>query len=479
MRKSVSALFLFTLAIAGSLSVGQADSVCYDLLGCFDTSYPHNNTGILPQSPEEIQTQFVLFTRKNRNNRQYLSYKDDNTITNSKFNRNLPVKIIVHGFACTIDKAWMHEMKDAILDIEDVNVILVGWGNGCKFPNYGAASANIRTVAAQLNLLMFNIETVFQLHSNIFKVHCIGHSLGAQVCGVAGAVSDVTYDRITALDPAGPFFENQPSVCRVDSGDARYVDVIHSNAGTLIESKFGMINPTGTVDFYPNGGEFQPGCPSLLSIIFSCLGDLEKCKGDPTGEIGCSHNRAVYMFIETIKSSCKFTGTKCASFDDFQNGDCSCGVDGCASMGYFTERVATGTHYLTTAEEAPFCTKQYSFQMTVNKNSPKTAGEVTLKVNGGSKISVIPKNTDILAGSTVGGIFSMKDTIDGDFNAELQFNRKIQIFGTNPNSKSFNVDKIQVVDLEDNTMYSICNKNTEWSDKQIFETVLDQGDCRV
>lgn len=482
MREYFSNLMLFSLVLALSVTAGLGDdeSVCYDLLGCFSTAYPHNNTNILPQSPDIIQTKFALFTRKTRNQREYLSYKDDNSIINSKFDRSLPLKVIVHGFANTLEKEWLHQMKNTILDVENVNVMIVGWGKGCEFPNYGAAASNIRTVAAELNLLLFNIENVFQLHTNQFKVHCIGHSLGAQVCGVAGAASDVTYDRITGLDPAGPFFENTDSSCSVDPGDARFVDVIHSNAGTLIESKFGMIHPTGTVDFYPNGGAFQPGCPSLLSIILSCLGNLEECKGDPTSDIGCSHNRAPEMFIESIKSPCKFSSSKCNSYEEYQNGDCSsCKAGGCSVMGYHVNRDATGSHYLTTAAEAPFCTKQYLFQMTVNENSPKTAGEITLKINGGSAISVIAQNTDIFPGSNIGGIFSLDEDITGDFNAEMQFKRKVRIFGKNPDSKDFNVDKIKIVDLKSSNTFSVCQKNTVWTDKEILSTVITNSDCRV
>lgn len=46
----------------------------------------------------------------------------------------------------------------------------------------------------------------------------------------------------------------------LDSTDAKFVDVIHTNGRHL-----GMILPAGHVDYYPNGGEHQPGCGSCKS----------------------------------------------------------------------------------------------------------------------------------------------------------------------------------------------------------------------
>jgi hypothetical protein len=70
---------------------------------------------------------------------------------------------------------------------------------------------------------------------------------------------------VTGLDPAGPGFyvpnEFYPVVVvpeHLSSDSARFVDVIHTNGGA-----FGGSVSTGTVDFWPNGGQFQPGCPAM------------------------------------------------------------------------------------------------------------------------------------------------------------------------------------------------------------------------
>lgn len=88
-----------------------------------------------------------------------------------------------------------------------------------------------------------------------FCSHTKGHSLGAHICGYAGrhfhSLTEKLVPRITGLDPARPCFNEGERLNGLQRGDARFVDIIHSNAGIL-----GVKNPIGDVDFYPNGFEF-------------------------------------------------------------------------------------------------------------------------------------------------------------------------------------------------------------------------------
>lgn len=56
------------------------------------------------------------------------------------------------------------------------------------------------------------------------------------------------------LDPAANDFPLESIDTRLDTSDAAFVDVIHT-------SSVAFIDPTGHVDFYPNGGVLQTGCP--------------------------------------------------------------------------------------------------------------------------------------------------------------------------------------------------------------------------
>ncbi|PRD31119.1 UNVERIFIED_CONTAM: Pancreatic lipase-related protein 3 [Trichonephila clavipes] len=121
-------------------------------------------------------------------------------------------------------------MKDELLKEAPYNVIIVDWSDWNGFP-YTQAVANARVVGAHvaklIRHLMENKGAIPQ------SFHLIGHSLGGQVSGWAGErIPDL--GRITGLDPAGPFFQNAENEVRLDTSDATFVDVIHSNGGNNV-----------------------------------------------------------------------------------------------------------------------------------------------------------------------------------------------------------------------------------------------------
>ena len=81
-----------------------------------------------------------------------------------------------------------------------------------------------------------------------------------------------------ALDPAGPEFEFSPAQHRLNSTDAKCVEVIHTSGGPPIFGGFGLIQPVGDVDIYANGGIYHPHCPAIFSTENLITGILWQVK---------------------------------------------------------------------------------------------------------------------------------------------------------------------------------------------------------
>ena len=100
---------------------------------------------------------------------------------------------------------WATRIKDALLDREDCNVILVDWSQGARFP-YRQAAGNTRLVGAQIaELIKFLISSSSGTPNFAQRFYIVGFSLGAQTAGYAGTYlkdRGMTLGRIT-----GSFYE--------------------------------------------------------------------------------------------------------------------------------------------------------------------------------------------------------------------------------------------------------------------------------
>ncbi|CAG5121725.1 unnamed protein product [Candidula unifasciata] len=363
------------------------NEVCYDKLGCFSTADPFTSSqrpiSVLPQSTDKIRTTYILYTRERRPEPQTLDARNPENILKvwPSFSSR-PTKWIIHGFFQTVRTwSWMKELAEELLKFGDYNVIVVDWSGGNQFP-YTQASANTRIVGAQIALLVNHlIEAKVLLTAD--DVHIIGHSLGAHIAGYAG--ERITgLGRISGLDPAGPYFRDTDPRVRLDETDAKFVDAMHTDVEQGFEIGLGTPTPSGHADFFPNGGNDQPGCGgTLVSEILKS--GLVKGVAD---SVFCSHMRAVEFFNESINSPCPFLAFPCASEEDFEAGLCqSCGVVACSRMGFHADKYKPPPgqkviYYLKTGAQAPFCLYHYTVTVTFSNGSwPSVSGRASVEIN--------------------------------------------------------------------------------------------------
>ncbi|XP_049878505.1 pancreatic triacylglycerol lipase-like [Pectinophora gossypiella] len=276
----------------------------------------------------ETDVEFRLFTRRNPYEYQVLRINDSSSIQDSFFDFNNKVKVLTHGWLNHGYSPMPESIKEAYLNVSDINIIVVDWGVAANV-NYILASYNVAMVGHLLTeFLNFLIEEGVSMDD----MHLIGHSLGAHVVGIAGAfVKKGPIDTITGLDPAYPLFTLGNKDARLDKHDARHVEVIHTCGGYL-----GFMSPLGHIDFYPNGGSRQPGCGYDIRGL-------------------CAHNRAHMFFAESIVSDVPFTAVRCESYDEiYYQGSCK-GTGETLLMGGFDIHYGKdGIYYLKTNAASPY-----------------------------------------------------------------------------------------------------------------------------
>nr|KAG5714037.1 hypothetical protein BaRGS_020365 [Batillaria attramentaria] len=303
-------------------------------------------------------------------------------------------------------------MVRELLKHGDMNVIVVDWTGGAVLP-YGQAAANARVVGAQIAQLLQFLVQRFDITYD--RVHIIGHSLGAHAAGYAGErVSGL--GRITGLDPSSPYFDGTPPQVRLDSSDAAFVDVIHTDASSLLVLGMGAAGAMGHVDFYPNGGSNQPGCDQdLISKLAHTVWNAAAVGVYAAeGAVACSHLRAIDLFTESINTPCPFMAYPCASADEFNRGNClTCTGNGCSRLGYHADEMAgRGSLYLRTQKSPSFCSYHYKVSLT-SENA--VDGIVTVQLTGSrghsQAIPLTQSNEIVHAGTTVTHLFSTRSDI--------------------------------------------------------------------
>ncbi|XP_007454353.1 PREDICTED: lipase member I [Lipotes vexillifer] len=203
----------------------------------------------------QMEIFLILYTRNNPSCAESL-FEQDNSL-NVNFNTRKKTVWLIHGYRPTgSTPPWLQNFVRILLDQDDINIIVVDWNRGATTFLYSRAVKNARKVAVSLSMY---IQNLLRHGASLDNFHFIGVSLGAHISGFVGKIFHGQVGRITGLDPAGPQFSGKPSNGKLDYTDAHIVDVIHTDTNGL-----GIKEPLGHIDFYPNGGKKQPGCPKSI-----------------------------------------------------------------------------------------------------------------------------------------------------------------------------------------------------------------------
>jgi len=329
---------LITIVFGFCVASVLAEEVCYEPCGCFNNDPPFDDRP-LPESPEDQQIVWMLFTRSNPDVHEEIHW---DLPVPDVFDPSKTTNFLIHGWTDSPGMKddserdpffpTMLELKDAILSKHDNNVIVVDWSVGAGHINYPLSASNTRVVGFCSGYLANDI-------TDVGTVHCTGHSLGGQTCGYMGYSTNGALGIATGLDPAGPWFDVEESEVRLDASDAQFVDAHHTNGQGV---SLGLGQAIGHADFYPHLGGSQPPCQDAVGNGSTC--DHSICKG--------------YYYASIMEDDCTFQAYPCNTEADANAGLCNSCTDGvdCQSMSYYSVQYpGTGTFYLEVNSDYPYC----------------------------------------------------------------------------------------------------------------------------
>ncbi|EEC13560.1 lipase, putative [Ixodes scapularis] len=307
-------------------------------------------------SGQSSDTKFRLFTRLNPHVAIFLVSAEKDTVLNSTYNAQWETKIYIHGYLNSGKLLAPEMLKDRFLIRGDYNIIMVDWGRKSQDLYGRVVNQVVPEVGQQLATLIRVIQNA--TGANWKSFHLIGCSIGAHVAGFAGKYLKSQIGRITGLDPASPRYKNLASQKRLSRTDAEFVDVIHTDVSGMVPfGGFGLREPIGHLDFFPNGGDKQPNC-SRADVL-------------------CEHLRSYDYYMETITRdpSCVMVGFVCSDWSTFLQGRCTdCGPrnDLCFKFGEpaavykaFKDDSKSLVVYMKTGGYYPYCVYHYEVRLEV------------------------------------------------------------------------------------------------------------------
>ncbi|XP_026733959.1 lipase member H-like [Trichoplusia ni] len=200
--------------------------------------------------------------------------------------------------------------------------------------SYPQAANNMRTIGKHVGEMLV---TLTKHGLNPTKLELVGLSLGGHTISFIAKnyrlLTGMNISRLTGLDPSGPCFRNLGPKDRLDKSDADFVDTVNTNI-----DGYGMAAPVGHVNFYVNGGEYQPG-----DLFWA-----------PCNVI-CSHIRAFSLWIAALQNPNSFIAMQCDLVQEARNKECY-GKHPLITniLGLNTNKSVEGIFYLATHNNYPY-----------------------------------------------------------------------------------------------------------------------------
>nr|XP_971822.3 PREDICTED: pancreatic triacylglycerol lipase [Tribolium castaneum] len=484
-------------------------TICYDIVGCFELPHKRSPLQKVPENPEMLGTQFYLFRRGiNFSQPEILHYDDDGkSLRKSSFNYSQPLKMIIHGYMGKWNDIGNLIGANTYLKIYDCNMVLMDWSVGARGPQYAMAAANTELVGRQLGILLLKmIENGLKPED----IHLLGFSLGAHVAGSSSEVlkkKGHLIGRITGLDAASPLFRTnhlREKHKKLDRDDARLVDVVHTDASPTITDGFGLWQPIGHVDFFPNGGQEQPGCrDTRQSVVVTHFEQVL------TREVACSHIRAWRLFQETLLNKaagshnrCEFTAFSCpGGLKSFEKGFCfphlpkpnsSLAIDlnYRNDIGRFGEDIkGQGVMFFVTRATPPYCGTQLQASVHISPKTEAIKGVLLLDVNyphHNVSFQIECDADDLITTGTVMSGLGVADyeTLTENvknLTATLKFiDLEYEEENNNTYIPTIYIDKVEIRDMYSNS-WQFCQKDTALKDtvglNPAFSITLSRDSC--
>ncbi|KAF8791741.1 Lipoprotein lipase like protein [Argiope bruennichi] len=308
--------------------------------------------GDLIPSNKNSSVQYHLFNPENPEKVCYIEPKES-IFRNCAFNSNYDTKFLIPGYNVKLSPGNLFEkMKDTLLEYDKYNVIIVNW------TDYNQQNYVLDVVYAYIvGIDVADMIKFLLSHAgvNASSIHLIGHSLGAQIAGVAGKrISNL--GRITGLDPAGPLYPKFITFDRLTSKDADFVDAIHTSNSSNKGNGFGASYAMAWINFYPNGGQRQPKCQ--IGKNYTNGDGVEKEIKTSEDQAGCNHDSSITYFISSILD-CEYLSTQCNSYKMYERGKCESESHPKNRMGLHSMEIPGlqdhSKFYLKTSSNPPYC----------------------------------------------------------------------------------------------------------------------------